>query len=361
MGCGQGDKNKQTAVTIGVILPLTGEAAYLGNSVKNGMDLAFNQSDSTLESGGINVNLLYEDSRDKVADAVSAYTKLTTIDKAQIIVCVSAGWKALIPRASEDSVILLCTAVSPSKVASQSDWAFRFFVSADSDASLMARFAAEVLKINRAAVLFVNDEFGNSYSDVFANEFSSKGGHIVAAEAFSPAETSFKPLLARIRSQSPQALYFLAYGNNMALVPKQMAEMGLDWQILSIGTISQPDIMNDAGESINGAYYTSTEFNTFAPATPQLQEFVTAFSQTFGQPPVFFEVFGYDAVGILTQAISQHGGSAQSIREGLSGLTDYPGASGNISFDDEGEAIFPVVVRQIQDGSYIDAGFSNTK
>lgn len=341
-------------VRVGVILPLSGPAAYLGTAVKNGMDLALPTARTKLAERKQEVSVVYEDSADQVKDAVSAYNKLTSIDRCNVIVCVSAGWKALIPLADKHQKVLFCTAVSPSKVASQSPWAFRFFTTADLDAALMARFADKHLKLTQVAVVYVNDEFGNSYRDVFADHFTRGGGQIVAAEGVSPAETDFKPVLTRVKATAPEAVYLLGYGSSMALAAKQMRALAITVPLLSIGTISQPDIMKQAGDAVEGTYYTTTQFNTFHPVTPQLTEFVDAYQKKYNQPPIFFEVFGYDSLNMLAAAASSGGTSAQAIRDGLLTLKDYPGAAGNITFSEDGEAVFPVVVRQIRNGELVD-------
>jgi branched-chain amino acid transport system substrate-binding protein len=359
--CGGERKQEKTDevlnVEIGVILPLTGEAAYVGSSVRNGMELALAQENDKYPGRKLKFSLIYEDSADRVETAVSAYTKLTTIDKVNTVVCVSSGWKAIIPLADKDEKVIFATAVSPSNVAAMSSWAFRFFISADSDATLMANFAVSHLKLSKVAILYVNDEFGNSYRDIFSKSFESKNGKIVDSEGFAQAETDFNPILTRVKSKNPEGIYILAYGNNMGLIPRQMKVLGLNIPILSIGTISQPDIMQQAGDSVEGAYYTTTRFNTFAPATPELKNFVDNYMKIYQKPPIFFEVFGYDTIKILSTVIAQYGTSAKDIRDGLLKLKNYNAAAGKVSISPEGEALFPVVVRQIKEGKYVDVVF----
>jgi len=346
LGCARTGSRKTGSVTIGVVLPLTGEAAYIGEMVKSGMELAFEDMSEELAQREIDLTVVYEDSGNQPKNAVSAYQKLTAVDGADVVVCVSGGWKALVPLAERDEILLFCTVVSASEVATQSPWVFRFFLSADEDASLMARFAGSRLDAKRAAVLYVNDEFGASYRDVFSRTFEERGGEVVASEAFPLDASDFRTILGKLAAAEPDVIYLLAYGNNMALVPIQMQELGIDVQLLSLGTIGQPHIMAQAGESVVGAYYASTEFSTQAPNTPELRSFVEEYERQYGQTPVFFEVFGYDTAGLLMEAMSS-GLESCSIREGLLNIKSYPGAVGEVTFSEEGEATFPMRVYQI--------------
>jgi branched-chain amino acid transport system substrate-binding protein len=333
---------------VGVVLPLTGPAAYVGTSVRNGMDLAAEQ----LNVKGRSITLIYEDSADETRHAVSAYRKLVSADRVPVVVCVSGGWKALIPLAEEDKRVLFLTAVSPAQVGAMSPWTFRFFLSADSDATLMARYAKETLNLETAALVYVNDEFGNSYREVFTRAFEGAGGRVVLAEGISPTQTDFRTSLTRIKGRNPDAVYLLAYGNNMALVPVQMRELGIEATLLSLGTIGQPDILRQAGEAAVGAYYTSTDFNTFAPQTPELEAFVEQYTARYQQPPVFFEVFGFDTVNLLAHAADSKNATPDAIRAGLLAIRDFNAASGDITFSGDGEANFPMRVYRVAPEGY---------
>jgi branched-chain amino acid transport system substrate-binding protein len=217
---------------------------------------------------------------------------------------------------------------------------------------LMARYAKETLNLETAALVYVNDEFGNSYREVFTRAFEGAGGRVVLAEGISPTQTDFRTSLTRIKGRNPDAVYLLAYGNNMALVPVQMRELGIEATLLSLGTIGQPDILRQAGEAAVGAYYTSTDFNTFAPQTPELEAFVEQYTARYQQPPVFFEVFGFDTVNLLAHAADSKNATPDAIRAGLLAIRDFNAASGDITFSGDGEANFPMRVYRVAPEGY---------
>ena len=70
---------KDNTITIGAILPLTGDAAFYGESVKNGIELAAKQINANGGIKGANLVLVFEDSRALPAEGVSAFKKLTSI------------------------------------------------------------------------------------------------------------------------------------------------------------------------------------------------------------------------------------------------------------------------------------------
>ena len=334
---------------IGVILPQTGYTAFIGESVRKGMDLALEMTPQI--SDGTNIALVYEDSAGDVKQAVSAYHKLVSVDKVDAIVCVSSGSKALTPLADRDKKVLFCTAVSGSDIANDSPWCFRFFINADVDAKMMGEYAVQKRGFKKLAVIYINDEMGLSYNTVFAKTIEGLGSKIVTAEGFGFGVSDFKPILLKIAEAKPDAIYIQAYTDSMARIPIQMKEIGLNIPILSVGTISQPEVMQQAGNAVEGVVYTTTDFNTFAPATPELKTFVDKFTAKHQAPPIFFEVFGYDTFNMLMKA-SQNGSSSDKLQDGLLAIDNVPMASGNVSVQPNGEVSFPVVLRQIKNGQW---------
>ncbi|MDD2229499.1 MAG: ABC transporter substrate-binding protein [Candidatus Cloacimonetes bacterium] len=353
-GCKQ--KPVDNTIRVGVILPLTGDSAYMGVAFKSGMDLALEQYEQKRAAEKLpEVKIFYEDSMDLSKNAVSAYQKLKSIDKVDMYICVSGGWKALIPLANADKKVLFCSAVSPSKVTEGSDWTFRFYTSADADAALMAKYAIEKLALQKIGILYVNDDFGSSYKDVFSSVFTEGTNNAVITEGFNPSDSDFRTVLAKFKTQKIDGLYLLGYGTNMGLVPKQMKEIGLNATFLSIGTISLPDVMQLAGNSINGTFYTTTKFNAFMPETKELIDFVGDYKTKYNQQPMFFEVFGFDSFNILASVFKNSGKDSDKIRQGLLAVKNYKAAVGEVSFDDNREASFPLIVRQIRNGELVDA------
>ena len=77
---------KEEVIKIGVILPLTGNAAVYGLSAKEGIDLSLEDINNTGGINGKTIQMIYEDSQCDSTKAVSAAHKLINIDKVQIII-----------------------------------------------------------------------------------------------------------------------------------------------------------------------------------------------------------------------------------------------------------------------------------
>jgi branched-chain amino acid transport system substrate-binding protein len=345
--------SERPVLRIGVILPLTGEASYIGDAIRNGMELARIEFDERSDSPPpFDLRLHFVDTGGETGRVVTAYHDLVRTRNAQALIPVQHGIRALIPLVERDRRVLLATSVPDNDIVEQNPWTFRFFINAESDASTIAAYARQQLGLQRAATIYVNDDMGISYNDSFARHFTRLGGEIVHQETYSPATASFRTQVLRIQRAAPDAIYLIGYGRNMANIPIQLREAGVDATILSVGTISQPEIMEAGGSALDGIYYTTSEFFTFAPETEQLAAFVDRYQERHGEVPVFFEVFGYDAVRLLVMAAERRGVQADELRAGLTEIQGARMAVGEVRVDPQGDVQFPVVVRTIRDGQW---------
>ena len=356
-GCGKKEEPvKKPVLKVGVILPLTGDSSYIGASIKSGMEIAEAEFNNAADKPGFELDVEYADSGGVSSKVVSGYQSLVSIKDVQAVIPVQQGVKALIPLVERDRRLLLATSVPDNGIAGQNPWTFRFFINAETDASTIAEYAFNKLGIRKVATIYVHDDMGMSYRDSFARHFNKLGGSVIQQVDFSPSSADYRTLVLKIKESAPDAVYLIGYGKSMSNIPIQLQEAGIDATLLSVGTISQPEIMEAAGESIEGCYYTTSKFFTFAPGTPELQRFVELYQQKNGQVPVFFEVFGFDALNMVIAAARSAGAvEAQPLRDAFVGLKDLPMAVGDVSVGTDGDVRFPVVVKRIVNGQWAPA------
>ena len=339
---------------MGVILPLTGPSSYIGGTIKNGMEIAILEFNARPDKP-FDLQVDFSDTSGQPAKVVTAWQSLLASRSPQAFIAVQEGVKGLIPLAESDQRVLLATSVPDNGIAGVNRWTFRFFINARTDAAAIANYAVTKLGKKRFAIIYVNDSMGISYRESFSQNIKDKGAAIVAEQLFGPSDTEFRSQVLRVKEAQPDAVYLIGYGASLSSIPIQLKENGVQATLLSVGTISQPEIMKAAGPSVEGCYYTTSEFFTFAPATPELKAFVDTYKAKFGQVPVFFEVFGYDSLRLILHAAAQGGLKPDEIRTALSKIKDLPAAVGNVTIGPDGDAQFPVVVKMIKNGTWAPA------
>ena len=113
--------------------------------------------------------------------------------------------------------------------------------------------------------------------------------------------------------------------------------MGITVPILGGAPLNDPKIGDLAGKAAYGVM-------TFASYSPKesraaVKEFLALYKQKTGRdnPPIYVSL-GYDAVGLLAQAVARAGSTnREAIREALGSTKDFEGVNGKFTYDGSGD------------------------
>ncbi len=340
-------------IKIGVILPLTGDAADYGTGARQGMELAFKELERAGGRKGRRLVPVYEDSRGDPKMAVTAFEKLVDLDKVPAVLgpMTSSEVLSVAPIAERRKIVVLTPTASAPAISHAGDYIFRSVTSDLFDGRVMARFACGKLGLRTASVCYVNNDFGLGLKQAFEDEFKRLGGKIAVAERLSGGSTDFRTQIEKVKESKAQAVYVIC-GKEIGRFLKQATELALKAQFLSISVFEDPEILSVAGQAAEGAYYT---YRTYDPAVPEgpVASFVQNYKSTFKRPPDLFAALSYDAVKILAAAIASQGVSSDQIKLGLYNIKNFPGVTGNTTFDTNGDVIKPVGIKMLKQGKFV--------
>jgi len=319
-------QNSTKIIKIGVITPLTGEAAAWGTWVQKSMDLAYGEINNP------NIKLIYEDDKCDPKTGVDAYIKLTTIDHVDMItgqVC-SSVTLAIEPLAKKDNIPLITTGASATSLRGAGDQLFNLYSLNDVSSIYIANYLTSI-KVNKAAILYVNNDFGVTLRDGFKTQFEKNGGIITDIESIDQTSTDVRTQLAKIKQSGPEYVFLATYYNNAAYAMKQNNELG--YGLKTIGTL---DTYNDkvraiAGDAVIGHIYSRAKANDSKVST----DFINNYQAKYGEKVDVPGDTAYDAIYLINDAIK----SGKSIGDYLLSVKNYVGASGKFSVDENGDAV----------------------
>ncbi len=347
------EARKHGVLKVGVILPLTGDAAAYGRSARDGMDLAFKHLNTLGGIRGRQIEPIYEDSRADPTTAATAFIKLATVDKVSVVLgpMTSSEVLAIAPMAERYKVVLFTPTASAPAITHAGDYVFRNLASDLSDGIAMARFAYQKLKLTTAGICYTNNDFGVGLRDAFTQEFTRLGGILMISEALAVSATDFRVQIEKVKQAHPQAL-FLVGGREMSRFLKQAKELALVVQILSIAVFEDPEILSVAGEAAENAYFTYRSFDP-TTRTDVVATFVRDFKASYGRDPDFYAASSFDAVCILATAIKDHGENSTQIKIGLYAIKDFPGVTGTTTFDENGDVVKPIGIKMVKNREFV--------
>lgn len=346
--CNQEKATEKQVVKIGVILPLTGDASVYGKALKNGIDLAFNQSSIKDQ-----IQLIYEDDKGTAKDGISAMNKLAE-QKVNIVIggAMSSVASAIAPIALEKKITLLSPTATLPSLTNAGDYFFRIWPSDNYDGEIMAKYAADSLHLKNVAVLYVNLDYGVGINQVFTDKFKSYGGNIVFDDGYSQGATDFKTQLQKIKSSGAEALYLPGYYQEISNVLKQAKEQNLKIQILSVNSFNDPKLLEIAGGLAEGAIFTYPTYDN-ASSDPLVSDFVKKYQTAYSEKPDAFAAQGYDCFAVIESVIKLGNYDTETLRKGLSEVQNFNGVAGKFSFDKNGDVQKELSFMTVKKGKFI--------
>lgn len=327
-------------IKVGAIIPLTGPAAFIGESISNGIKLAE-------EENGGSLAISYEDSQADPKNAVSTYQRLQASGVKVYIPTFTAVVNAVAPLSAQEDELLLATSVSASNITTQNKNLYRLFVHADGDADLIADYSIDSLSLKNVGVIYINDDFGKDYLRVFKDQLTKRGGSVCLEIPYARAELDFKNIITKAKNETQcEAFYLIGYDQNLIQLLKSYHTYKIKKPILSIATIGQKNVAEELGNVIGELppiYYTTTAFAANKISSEVKEKFVANYTKRFGKAPDYFAAFSYDLVNILAQA---HKNDPQHLKEYIN-KTTFQGVMGEIAFSRNRDSTFKMYLERL--------------
>lgn len=341
-------------IKIGVTLPLTGDGAPYGKEALDGLRLAVEELNKKGGIGNKMIGIYVEDDMGTANGGVAALHKLLAIHPDMQVVIGGAFSQiaaAQMPICDKKGIVLFSPYASNPDLSKPDDCLFRNWPSDTAEGENMAKYAFNKLGMRRIAVLTSNSDYGIGLKRVFEKEFKALSGEILITEEFAEGENDFRPQLTKIKETSPDALYLVGWYKEFAIILKQAKELGLDVQVLSCVTFNKPELLQLAGGAAEGAIFTQPAYNTDSN-NPITSKFVETFENKYGSKPGIYAAQAYDAVYLLAEA-AKRGITANEIKQGLYAIKDYPGVTGQTTFDENGDVEKLVQFWTVKNNQYV--------
>ena len=288
------------AIKIGVVTPLSGTYAGIGQQVRWGLDLAAKEVNTAGGIMGRPIELLYEDEEANPSVAVQKAEKLFEIGKVDFLTgTVSSGSTLAVGQLAERAGKLIATTVSFADSITGdrcSPNVFRVNARAGQQSAALAVWLSK--EKPQAKVFYLGPDYEMGRSTVAAFKASAeKVGASTVGEVFAPLDAKdYTQYFGQIRATRPQVLYTSVAGNDTVRLLTQLAEFGLLNNLAMVGasgTVTSQNIgaIGKAAEGfVTGVGY-STEINS-----PENKKFVETFKAAYKADP---DLYGADSYGLI--------------------------------------------------------------
>jgi branched-chain amino acid transport system substrate-binding protein len=351
--------NKKSAGTedneilIGHYGSLTGATATFGQSAQKGIEMAV---EAINVSGGVlgkKLKVIVEDDQGNPIEAQTAVTKLINKDRVVAVLgeIASSNSLAAAPVAQQNRIPMISPGSTNPKVTAVGDYIFRVCFIDPFQGLVMAKFAANTLKLKNVAVLRdIKSDYSVGLANFFVENFGKLGGTIVTDISYSQGDKDFTAQLTAIKAKNPDGIFVPGYYTEVGLIARQARKLGIKVTLMGGDGWDSADLWKIGGDALNGCYY-SNHYSVDDP-NPILQKFVADFKAkykgTADTLPDAMAALGYDAALILADAMKRANSfKPDSIRDALSQTKGFMGVTGNTTLDSNRNAVKPAVVLEV--------------
>ncbi|HEX7563523.1 MAG TPA: ABC transporter substrate-binding protein [Bradyrhizobium sp.] len=287
-------------IKIGVVTPLSGTYAGIGQQVKWGLELATKEVNAAGGIMGRQVELTFEDEEANPSVAVQKADKLFQVGKVDFLTgTVNSGSTLAVGQVAERAGKLIATTVSFADSITGdkcSPNVYRVNARAGQQSAALAVWLSK--ERPKAQVFYLGPDYEMGRSTVAAFKSSAeKVGASSTGEIFAPLDSKdYTQYFGQLRAAKPQVLYTSVAGNDTVRLFTQLQEFGLLNNLTVVGasgTVTAQNIgaIGKAAEGfVTGVGY-SAEIDT-----PENKKFVAAFRAANKADP---DLYGADSYGMI--------------------------------------------------------------
>lgn len=342
----QQKKSSDVTIQIGIYEPMSGADSDAAKAEIKGIELAHEVYPNI---GGKIVELVYSDNSSDIDAAETAINNL--ISKKPDIILGSYGsvYSMIAGKPVNDAKIPAIAITNDNPLVTKNyPYYFRVCYVDSNQGDLLAKYVLEQKQETTAGVLIPNnDDVAMAMATTFVDRIEAETENedaVTAYETYKPGQKDFTKPLKAIQESGVKSVLLPGDSADSANIINQAADMGMDVMFLGPTDWSSKEFRSELSSSVSKEHLAFVNFFTAGDTINQESEkFLEAYHEKYGKDkePEDSVALGYDAYLIAINAVNDAGNdpSGNDIRKVLASAKEFQGASGNITFNTEGDPL----------------------
>ncbi|MRI33608.1 leucine ABC transporter subunit substrate-binding protein LivK [Endozoicomonas sp. OPT23] len=328
----------QAADTIKIALagPVTGPVAQYGDMQFTGAKMAIDQIN---KKGGVNGKQLeavvYDDACDP-KQAVAVANKIVNDEISFVVghLCSSSTQPASDIYEDEGIMMVTAASTSPDITSRGYEMIFRTIGLDSLQGPTAGKFIVEQVKPKRMAVIHDKQQYGEGIATAVKNTVEKAGIDVALFEGVTPGDKDFSALIAKLKKEKVEFIYYGGYHPELGLILRQSAEKGLKAKFMGPEGVGNKDISAIAGKASEGLLVTLPKSFDKDPANAELVAAFKAKGEDATGPFVFPS---YSAVQVMAEGMKvTKSESPDKVADTLRSQS-FKTPTGNLAFDAKGD------------------------
>lgn len=303
---------------IGVLCPLEGRFATLGESFLRGAAVALKEARL---KGIRDIELVVGDTRGAPLTCRAVTERLIAEEHVDALLgeVLSSSTIAAAQVAELSRVVLLSPVATEEGIDEIGEWVFQTTVGAEVEIAAVARMACDRLALRRIAYLGPDEPAARHAAQLFEWEVERLGGELVVSAFYPEGTTDFAEIVARLRAAAPEALYIGSDTEDLILILPQLSFHEFGVQLLGTSEWSSRRLVRMAGKDLEGAVFPA---DAGARDAEKLYLNACALVNEPAGETNQVAVGGYQGTRILLEAIAKAQSGGEPLREEIARLLD---------------------------------------
>jgi branched-chain amino acid transport system substrate-binding protein len=321
-------------VTLGAVVPRTGDRAPWGADLLRGYELAVEQQNLRGGLNGRRLRLVALDDESREEHVTTLTTRLIEREGATAVLgeLSSVANERGAAAAQRRGVVFVATASTARDVSRAGDFIFRTVLTDGEQAQAMARYARQSMQRRKGAIVYRRSSLLHvGMADAFASGFRGNGGEMVLRESYQD-DADLVRLLGRVRSSGADVVYAPATSEDAGRIAVALRQSRVTAQIMGADGWASPEARRFARDAMVGVLFA----DLFSPASPrpEVEAFVAAFEARHRAHPGAFAAVGYDAARwVIAAALRVAQLDPHTLRDALLGSRLDDAVAGPFSVD----------------------------
>ncbi|GAC1405770.1 MAG: ABC transporter substrate-binding protein [Candidatus Velthaea sp.] len=344
---------KGEPIRIGLIPPITGSNALLGQQEQDGVRLAVEQINA--RPGKVYddrpFEIVMEDATNDNQSAVAALNKILGEDIVALLAPVlSTQVQAMAPVMKSHDIPWMTGGTAVKNTTLGVNGMFRLRASDGLTGAAMTAFAVQEKKSKRPAIIHASDAFGTGGADQIVLNLKKFNLEPVANEQYPKDTKDFTAEILKCKSANCDALLiYVQNPSDTAIVLQQIRSLGLKVPIVGSPSLGNQTALEVAKAAANGAYCAQDFIVGFNSNIAT--KFLTTFYKRFNHAPDVGSGSGwiYDGVYLLADTYKKNKGTdPKAAIASLKQTKGWDGVMGQFSCDAEGNMIHQLSIGEIE-------------
>lgn len=327
-------------VKVGFAAPMTGAQAHYGKDMQNGIVLAIEDFNATKPVlGGKPVQIVLDTGDDQADPRTGTTVAQKLVDDGIKGMLGHFNSGTTIPASriyANAGIAQIAMATAPEYTQQGYKTTFRMMTSDTQQGSVAGTFAARTLKLKKVVIIDDRTAYGQGLADQFEKAAKASGAKILEREYTNDKAVDFKAILTKVKSLTPDLVYYGGADAQAGPMVKQMKALGIKAPLMAGEMVKTDTFLKLAGGAANGTIASLAGLPL--EEMPGGKDYVAKYKKRFGEEVQTYSPYAYDGAMALFEAMKKANSTDPAKYLPALARTDMSGVTAkHVAYDAKGD------------------------